>query len=165
MDCCARSTRSCRWKTDVSRNAKSARQTPTPSQPSPSLDAGLINSLKPTVRSAFLNIVRNEQATFLNDYLPFWLREEQVAPAGDWRNWLLLGGRGAGKTLAGASWIATNIRLRRSRRVGVIGATFNDTRAIMIEGESGLLKLCAEAKFEPSNRRITFSGGGIATVL
>src|SRR6185295_4109820 len=87
MDCCARSTRSCRWKTDVSRNAKSARQTPTPSQPSQSLDAGLINSLKPTVRSAFLNIVRNEQATFLNDYLPFWLREEQVAPAGDWRIW------------------------------------------------------------------------------
>ena len=84
----------------------------------------------------------------------FWLRDEQLAPDNDWRIWLFLGGRGAGKTLAGAHFIEESVRLGRARRAGVIGATFNDTRAVMIEGESGLMKLCDGASFEPANRRI-----------
>jgi len=55
--------------------------------------------------------------------------------------------------------------LGRARRAGVIGATFNDTRAVMIEGESGLMKLCDGASFEPANRRILWPSGAVATVL
>lgn len=50
------------------------------------------------------------------------------------------------------------------QRIGLIGATFNDARAVMIEGASGLLMASAGAVFEPSNRRIKWSGA-VATVL
>ena len=137
----------------------------TPRKPSHRLSAGWINCLSAKRRSAFLKSLTPDQATFLEDQLAFWLRNEQIEPPGEWRIWLFLGGRGAGKTLAGAHWIAQGIRRARMRRVGIIGASLNDTRAVMIEGESGLLKLCDEASFEPSNRRLLWPCGAIATVL
>jgi hypothetical protein len=133
--------------------------------PSPRLNAASINSLSAKARRDFLSSLDQADATRLLEHWWFWLRGEQHAPGGGWRIWLFLGGRGAGKTLAGAHWIADGIRHERMRRVGVIGATHNDARAVMIEGESGLLKLCDEATFEPSNRRIVWPSGAVATVL
>ncbi len=88
-----------------------------------------------------------------------------MPPAGDWRLWLFLGGRGAGKTRAGAEWIADGIARGTMRRIALIGATFNDARAVMIEGQSGLLGVARGATFEPSNRRVLWPGGEVATVL
>jgi hypothetical protein len=121
--------------------------------------------LSANARRAILSSLTQNEAAKLAEQWRFWLRDEQLAPGDDWRIWLFLGGRGAGKTLAGAHWLADGIRHERMHRVGVIGATFNDARAVMIEGESGLLKLCDEATFEPSNRRIKWPAGAIATVL
>jgi phage terminase large subunit-like protein len=112
-----------------------------------------------------LSNLEQSEAKKLAELWWFWLRGEQRPPQSDWRIWLFLGGRGAGKTLAGAHWIADGIRHQRMRRVGVIGATHGDTRAVMVEGESGLKKLCDEATFEPSNRRLVWPSGAIATVL
>ena len=89
---------------------------------------------------------------------------QQLAPEGNWRIWLFLGGRGAGKTRAGAEWIADGVRRRRLRRIGLVGATWHDVRSVMIEGESGLLA-ATSAKFEPSNRRIKWANGAIADVV
>lgn len=67
-------------------------------------------------------------------------RPEQLAPPGDWSFWLLLGGRGLGKTRTGSEkvrkWAKTN------RYVNLIAATAEDARTIMIEGESGILAIC-----------------------
>ena len=57
-----------------------------------------------------------------------------MPPDGDWHIWLFLGGRGSGKTRAGAQWIAEGIARGRYSRVALIGATHNDARQVMIEG-------------------------------
>lgn len=90
----------------------------------------------------------------------------QVPPAGDWRIWLLLGGRGAGKTRAGAEWIAAQVAAGAARRVALVGPTSADVRDVMVEGESGILACAARAfrpEYEPSKRRLTWPNGAIAT--
>ena len=94
-----------------------------------------------------------------------WARAEQVPPPQDWRVWLYLGGRGAGKTRSGAEWIAEGVRAEKMKRIALVGATFADARGVMIEGVSGLLSVCREAKYEPSNHRVLWPGGAVATVL
>lgn len=83
-----------------------------------------------------------------------WAREEQKPPTSDWSTWLFLGGRGAGKTRAGAEWVAEQIRTRRATRVALIGATHSDARNVMIEGPAGLLSVSEGAEYEPSLRRV-----------
>ncbi|HWA91823.1 MAG TPA: terminase family protein [Rhizomicrobium sp.] len=100
----------------------------------------------------------------LNSWL-FWARDEQLPPPGDWRTWLFLGGRGAGKTRAGAEWIADGVAHGGLKRVALLGATFSDVRAVMIEGESGLMRVLDTATYEPSNQRIKWPNGAVATVL
>lgn len=71
---------------------------------------------------------------------PFWRREAQTPPAGDWVTWLLMGGRGSGKTRAGAEWI----RERVAGDVGpiaLVGETIAEAMAVMVEGPSGLLAI------------------------
>ncbi|HJW41087.1 MAG TPA: terminase family protein, partial [Rhizomicrobium sp.] len=92
-------------------------------------------------------------------------RDDQLAPRGPWRIWLFLGGRGAGKTRAGAEWIAQGVSERSMQRIGLIGATFNDARAVMIEGVSGLKAASPSAEFAPSLHRVTWPSGAQATVL
>jgi phage terminase large subunit-like protein len=88
-----------------------------------------------------------------------WARESQSPPPGDWRIWLILGGRGAGKTRAGAEWVAQQIR-EGAKRVGLIAATHSDARMVMIEGPSGLLSVSEGAEYEPSLRRVRWPGIG-----
>ncbi len=95
-----------------------------------------------------------------------WARESQKPPSGDWNIWLFLGGRGAGKTRAGAEWVAEQIRARRARRVALIAATHADARNVMIEGPAGLLSVSEGAEYEPSLRRVRWPGlGAEASVM
>jgi phage terminase large subunit-like protein len=95
-------------------------------------------------------------------------RSDQWPPPGqDWFTWFLSGGRGSGKTRTGAEYAR-----KMSERVGrmaLIAPTGADVRDTMIEGESGLIAVCAYAgepvKWEPSKRRITFANGCIATTF
>ena len=98
--------------------------------------------------------------------------EGQRAPQGDWRTWVFLGGRGAGKTRAGAEWVWDQAaRLRRSvgaaGRIALIAPTLHDARAVMIEGPSGVLSLPwrSGARFEPSLRRVRFPGGVLGLIF
>jgi phage terminase large subunit-like protein len=95
----------------------------------------------------------------------FWARQEQRPPGGRWHTWLYLGGRGAGKTRAGAGWIANGVEHGALRRVALVGATFNDARAVMVEGVSGLMAVAKGAAYEPSNHRVRWSNGAVATIL
>ena len=81
-----------------------------------------------------------------NDW-PIWARLKQRPPLCDWRTWLLLGGRGAGKTRTGAEWLK-GIALADPHflgssggRVALVGTSFDDMRDVMVEGESGLLAI------------------------
>ncbi|MDE2013583.1 MAG: DNA-packaging protein [Alphaproteobacteria bacterium] len=107
-----------------------------------------------------------DRIRWLLDEWSFWARDEQRPPPGPWRIWLFLGGRGSGKTRAGAEWVAAGIRAGAMRRVALIGATFADVRSVMIEGVAGLLAVSPGAQYEPSNARVKWPGSGaIAHVL
>jgi len=116
------------------------------------------------MRRKILESLKNDAHLLLESWR-FWARDEQLPPAGRWRIWLFLGGRGAGKTRAGAEWIAGGVIAGKMRRIGLVGATFHDARSVMIEGESGLLSVSPSAEFEPSNRRVLWPNGAVADVI
>jgi phage terminase large subunit-like protein len=96
----------------------------------------------------------------------FWRpRPAQRPPKGDWRVWLLLAGRGFGKTRAGAEFVRHEIAEGRARRVALIGPTALDVRNVMVEGSSGLLNIGPRRKrpvYEPSKHRLTWRNGAVA---
>jgi phage terminase large subunit-like protein len=112
-----------------------------------------------------VKVLTNDEAIFLETAWIYRARWAQLPPKGAWRIWLFLGGRGAGKTRSGAQWVAQGVADGTMQRIGLIGATFNDARAVMIEGVSGLKAVSAGAQFEPSNHRVTWSNGAVATLL
>lgn len=83
----------------------------------------------------------------------------QLPPQGDWRTWVVLGGRGAGKTRAGAEWVraqvtgATPLVLGARRRIGLIAETYEQAREVMVFGESGIIAISP-----PGNRPKWISG-------
>lgn len=108
-----------------------------------------------------------------------WARDDQLPPihlpSGDpWRVWLVLGGRGSGKTRAGAEWVRAQalgiapFASRPARRIALVGETLGDVRHVMIEGISGLLSVHANAErplFEPSKMQLTWPNGAIAQMF
>ena len=117
------------------------------------------------MRREILRNLSDEQRALAFGSWWFWARKVQRPPDGNWRIWLYLGGRGAGKTRAGAEWIASGVQHGTMRRIGLVGATFADARSVMIEGESGLLGVSKGAAFEPSNRRVLWPTGAVADVI
>ena len=94
-------------------------------------------------------------------------REDQLAPGGDWRIWLLLGGRGAGKTRAGAEWVLEQVRAGK-RRIGIVAPTLSDAREVMLEGESGLLNCGLPGErptYSPSRRMLEWPNGAVAHIF
>jgi len=93
-------------------------------------------------RRKYLSSLSDEESLHLFHDWRFWARSNQVAPPGDWTNWLLLAGRGFGKTRAGAEWVREQVEVHGKRAVAMVAPTARDTRRIMVEGPSGLLNLC-----------------------
>ncbi|GGC38053.1 large terminase [Novosphingobium marinum] len=96
-----------------------------------------------------------------------WAREPQVAPGGDWRTWLILAGRGFGKTRAGSEWIREIATTDPEAHIALVGASLGEARAVMVEGESGILGTTPprrRPKFEPSLRRLSWPNGAQATL-
>ncbi|HEY6817204.1 MAG TPA: terminase family protein [Croceibacterium sp.] len=89
----------------------------------------------------------------------------QLPPPGAWRTWLMLAGRGYGKTRAGAEWVRAVAEADPDARIALVGASLGEVRSVMVEGESGLLACCPPARrpvFEPSLRRVVFANGALA---
>ena len=103
----------------------------------------------------------------------FWARENQIAPPGLWRVWLVLAGRGFGKTRAGAEWVRsvacgkTPMAPGRHRRIAIVAETAADARDVLVEGDSGILAVHPREfrpLYEPSKRRLTWPNGAVATL-
>lgn len=95
-------------------------------------------------------------------------RANQRVPSGTWRAWLILAGRGFGKTRTGAETLRQWVHSGQARRIALIGDTESEVRDVMIEGESGLLAVHppeSRPTYEPSKRRITWPNGAVATVF
>lgn len=127
--------------------------------------AELLASLPAQQRNEILASLTEEDAKELEwDWRGFWARKNQIRPPGDWLYWLLLAGRGFGKTRTGAEtvreWVSEG-----ARRIHLVGATASDVRNVMVQGESGLLQCFPphqRPNYEPSKHIITFHTGAIA---
>ncbi|WNO53552.1 DNA-packaging protein [Stakelama saccharophila] len=75
----------------------------------------------------------------LNGRWSEWAHPGQLAPQGKWRIWMIVAGRGFGKTRAGAEWVSAFARDRPHARIALVGSSVDDVRRVMIDGESGLL--------------------------
>jgi phage terminase large subunit-like protein len=94
-----------------------------------------------------------------------WGRPEQKAPEGDWATWLIMAGRGFGKTRAGAEWVRALAEREGALSIALVGATMAEARAVMVEGESGLLAIASREggpRFEISKGRLLWSNGSEA---
>jgi phage terminase large subunit-like protein len=117
-------------------------------------------------RTAFLEALPDDEAAALFYDWTFWARPAQLAPPGDWRTWLVMAGRGFGKTRSGAEFVRQRVEGGQWRRVALVAETAADARDVMVEGESGILA-CSPPWFypvyQPSMRRLTWPNGAIAT--
>ena len=91
-------------------------------------------------------------------------RADQLPPPGRWRTWLILAGRGFGKTRAGAEWVRAHAETDGRLRIALVAATLAEARAVMVEGESGLLAIggARRPRYEASLRRVTWDTGAQA---
>lgn len=132
----------------------------------------------------FSELSREEQEEYLATLSPegklrlkydwkFWARPNQLAPEGDWATWLILAGRGFGKTRTGAEtirdWVCgpTPLSAGRCSRIALVAETAADARDVMVEGESGIMAVSPpdfRPIFQPSLRRVTWPNGAIATL-
>lgn len=130
--------------------------------------AELIASRPEQARATAIQSLSLEEALYLLHDWTFWARPEQLIPPGDWRVFLILAGRGWGKTRTGAETVAEWVRSGKCRRIALVAPTAADARDVMIEGESGLLNVGQPQErptYEPSKRRLTWPNGAIATVF
>lgn len=104
----------------------------------------------------------------------FWGRPSQIPPAGNWRTWLILAGRGFGKTRAGSEWVRsmvcgdTPFSAGKARRFALVAETAADARDVLVEGDSGILAVHPKdyrPLYEPSKRRLTWPNGASATLF
>ena len=119
------------------------------------------------VRIEGLARLTKEERKELAHHWQLWARPEQLPPQGDWRLWLVMAGRGFGKTRMGAEWVREVAGHHPEARIALVGASLAEARSVMVEGESGILA-CSPAhrrpKFEPSLRRLTWANGAQATL-
>ncbi|CAN1533638.1 COG5323 Uncharacterized conserved protein [Paracoccaceae bacterium] len=104
----------------------------------------------------------------------FWALPHQLAPRGDWKTWVIMGGRGAGKTRAGAEWVRAQVEGAgpgdpgRSKRVALLGETIDQVREVMVLGESGIIA-CSPPDRRPvwhaTRAQLHWPNGAVAQVL
>lgn len=126
-----------------------------------------IESLSPDQLRQLRASLTDQEAAALSYAWSRWARPSQLPPAGDWDGWLVMAGRGFGKTRMGAEFVRAEVEAGRARRVALIAETSADSRDVMVEGESGILAISPpwdRPAYEPSKRRLTWRNGAIATL-
>ncbi len=128
----------------------------------------------PQEQDAFLNSLNEGTLLALPYLFEFWALPHQLPPSGDWRSWVIMGGRGAGKTRAGAEWVRSEVEgsrpldIGRSRRVALVGETIEQVREVMVFGDSGILACSPpdrRPKWEATRKRLVWPNGAVAQVF
>lgn len=144
--------------------------------PGPDLRSGagwIASKALPQIES-FLAELSDEAVLALPYLFDFWAMPHQLPPEGDWKTWVILGGRGAGKTRAGAEWVRTEVEgakpldAGRARRVALVGETIDQVREVMVFGDSGILACSPPDRrpdWEATRKRLVWPNGAIAQVF
>ena len=142
-----------------------------------SLRDGLIDCIAHGTLHDLLEGLTGAQVSAVVDMWDIRARDEQLPPSPGtrWRTWLFVGGRGAGKTRAGAEWVRglacghRDFTLGRPiGRIALVGETWADARDVMVEGVSGILAIHRRAdrpQWEVTRRRLTWPNGAVAQVF
>lgn len=130
---------------DANGSAQVVQASSTSEKPDLRLASGLLASATPEQEQAFLESLSDNALAALPWLFEFWALPHQLPPEGDWTTWVVMGGRGAGKTRAGAEWVRSMVEgdtpeaPGRARRVALVGETYDQALAVMVKGESGLI--------------------------
>ena len=126
------------------------------------------------VQTEFLDGLEPETVMALPWLFEFWAMPHQLPPEGDWRSWVIMGGRGAGKTRAGAEWVRSKVEgpgpedAGEAHRVALVGETVEQTREVMVFGESGILACSPPDRrpvWEATRKRLVWPNGAVAQVF
>jgi phage terminase large subunit-like protein len=112
--------------------------------------------------------MNKEERSGFGSIWPYTARDNQLPPDGDWRIWMIMAGRGFGKTRSGAEWVRMVADSHPTARIALVSSSLAEARAVMVEGESGLLAICRpghKPHFEPSLNRIRFRSGAQAQLF
>ncbi|WP_353308248.1 terminase family protein [Shimia sp. NS0008-38b] len=135
------------------------------------LGAAWIASEPVEVQQGFLDSLSETELLALPYLFEFWAMEHQLPPEEDWKTWVILGGRGAGKTRAGAEWVRAMVEgagpldTGAARRVALVGETIDQVREVMVFGESGLIACAPPDRrpvWEAGRRRLVWPNGAVA---
>lgn len=132
-----------------------------------------------SIMEQLASLPEDERAAILADMDPealvwdwsVWGRPEQFAPEGDdWNVWLVLAGRGFGKTRLASEWVREQAKYTNEgqRRFALVARTAADVRDVIVEGESGIINISPPSEkphYEPSKRRLTWPNGNTATLF
>jgi phage terminase large subunit-like protein len=127
--------------------------------------ASFLASLPSEQRAQLLSELSDKEKALLATDWKFWARPDQLPPEGDWFVWMILAGRGWGKTRTGAEWIRKQAHDFPGCRIALIGETAADCRDVMIKGDSGLIACdptLSEECWSPTNRCLTWPNGSKA---
>ncbi len=142
-------------------------------QPELKFGARWVASAPVAEQEAFLSELGEGALGALPFLFEFWAMEHQLPPEGDWRSWVIMGGRGAGKTRAGAEWVRSMVEgplpmdPGRASRVALVGETHDQVREVMIFGESGILACSPpdrRPEWQAGRKRLEWPNGAVATV-
>jgi phage terminase large subunit-like protein len=135
-------------------------------QPKASIKKSLA-SLPDEQRQSFVTGLTTAERALLAYTWEAWARPSQLPPPGDWRIWLFLAGRGAGKTRAGAEWVRALVEEQGVKRIALVAPTAADARDVMVLGESGIVAVSppwCRPLYEPSKRCLRWPNGAVATL-
>ena len=128
-------------------------------------NAEVLAALPKEERDDFIaTLSEDEVDALLNNWRGFLARPNQIEPGGDWDIWLVLAGRGFGKTRTGAEWIKEQVE-NGARRIALIAETQKDLEEVMIEGGSGILSVYPESErplYRKKPVKLEFKNGAVA---
>ncbi len=136
--------------------------------------AAWLSSVTPEVVDEFLGGLSDQSLLALPWMFEFWALAHQLPPDGAWKTWVIMGGRGAGKTRAGAEWVRAEVEgakpedAGRSRRVALVGETVDQVREVMVFGESGIMACSPpdrRPEWEAGRKRLVWPNGAVAQVF
>nr|WP_300549418.1 terminase family protein [Roseovarius sp.] len=136
--------------------------------------AGWIVSEGQDAQDEFLDALSDGELMALPYLFEFWALDHQIAPEGDWRTWVIMGGRGAGKTRAGAEWVRAQVEgarpldKGRCQRLALVGETIDQVREVMVFGESGIMACSPpdrRPEWQATRKRLIWPNGATAQVF
>lgn len=122
----------------------------------------------PDMQARLLRRIGEDGADLLAHEWAALARPAQLPPEGDWRIWLMMAGRGFGKTRAGAEWVRAQAEREPGSRIALVAATLGEARSVMVEGPSGLMAVCPWWKrpvYAPALRRVMWANGSQALLF